>query len=211
MKAFLGPILAMLAAVPAGAQEVHADAFGYVRVGYGSVLGEGGAADPVIGFGGRVEMDRFGVDVSLLNVSPSSRGVGISPGGTAASLLKVEALYFLRPKANASAYVGGGLSWGTVSGWYSSTPNTASSSSSSTSDSSWGGSGLQGELTAGYELPRVSELRLFVQTDATLPFYRTVGRSYVYSNGGSTTVVIGRRYNPSIALSVGVGWQRHRR
>jgi hypothetical protein len=217
MRAVLWPILAVLAAAPVGAQEppsgptpqaaprrVDSGAFAYARIGYGRVLGEGGAADPVIGFGARARNDRFGLDISFLNVSPSARGVGVAPGATAVSLLKIEALYFLGPAAHTSVYLGGGVSWGSVSG-YDSTP-----SSSSSSPSNWNGSGMQGELTAGYELPRAGRLRVFVQTDATLPFYRTVGQSYDTSNGQSIAIVTGRRYNPSIALSLGVGWRLQR-
>lgn len=218
MKAVLCSILALLSAVPVVAQEPFAesapqastrvdfDFFGYGRIGYGRVLGEGGAADPVAGFGARSRWDRFGADISFLNMSPSARGVGVAPGATGVSLLKLEALYFLGPRAHASAYMGGGVSWGSVSG-YESAP---ASSSRSASGSDWNGSGWQGELTAGYELPRAGALRAFIQADATLPFYRTVGQSYASSNGRPVPVEIGRRYNPSIALSVGVGWQRHR-
>src|SRR5262245_702183 len=208
MKAILCPILVMLAAVPVWGQEperIPTDAFGYARVGYGGVLGEGGSTNPVIGFGGRARMDRFGIDASILNVSPSARGVGVSPGAAAFPLVKVEALYYVGPKASASAYFGGGMSWGAVSGWYDAA--LPKSSSPSTGDSSWGGSGLQGELTAGYELPRAGALRAFVQADATLPFYQTSGQSYASADGRPITIAVGRRYNPSIALSVGVGWQ----
>jgi hypothetical protein len=60
-------------------------------------------------------------------------------------------------------------------------------------------------------LPRASELRVFVQTDATLPFYHTTGQAVTFSQGRSSAVTTGRRYNPSVAVSVGIGWQRRRR
>jgi hypothetical protein len=192
-------------------KRMHADSFGYGRLGYGRMLGTDGSGNATMGFGYRAEMDSFGLDVSFLNFQlPSSAGMYGSSGGSAVSLLKLEGLYFLRPKANASAYFGGGLSWGAITGTQNSAPYSYSSSSSS-SYSSWSGRGLQGELTAGYELPRASELRVFIQADATLPFYRTTGQTFTYSAGRSSTVHIGRRYNPSIALSIGLGWQRHRR
>jgi hypothetical protein len=180
------------------------DSFAYARLGYASMLGTGGTGSPAIGFGYRAELDSWGLDISFLNQQlPSSNGaLGASNGGMAGSLLKLQGLYFLNPRANASAYFGGGISWGTTTG---------SSSSSQNGYSSWRGSGLQGELTAGYELPRASELRVFVQADATLPFYHTSGQAYTFSQGGSSAVMTGRRYNPSVTLSVGVGWQRRRR
>ena len=185
-------------------RRVGIDSFGYARLGYGSVLGKGGGANPVIGFGYRAEMDSFGLDVSFLNqqLPSSSRGFGAA-SSMAASLLKLTALYFTNPRANASAYVGGGLSWGATSG--------SGGGSSPNGYSSWSGNGLQGELTAGCELPRASELRLFVQADAALPFYYTRGRTVTYAPGGSSTSTTGRRYNPSLTLSVGLGWQRRRR
>lgn len=184
-------------------KRVHVDSFGYARLGYGSVLGKGGTGGPAMGFGYRAELDSFGLDVSFLNQQlPSSNGAYASSGAMGGSLLKLEMLHFMNPRANASAYFGGGVSWGVTS---------TSSSSSPTGYSSWSGSGLQGELTAGYELPRASDLRVFVQADAGLPFYRTTGRTVTYSQTRSSTVTTGQRYNPSLTLSVGLGWQRHRR
>src|SRR5262249_19868816 len=98
-------------------------------------------------------------------------------------------------------YYGGGVSWGATSG---------NSGSTASSYSSWSGNGLQGELTAGYEMPRATELRVFFQADATLPFYYTHGQTVTYTQSHTTTVTTGSRYNPSITLSVGIGWQHHR-
>jgi hypothetical protein len=183
-------------------KRVHADSFGYARLGYGAVLGAGGSGAPAMGFGYRAELDSFALDVSFLNEQlPSVNAYG-SSSGMAGSLLKLEGLYFTNPRANASAYVGGGVSWGATS---------APSVSASNSYSSWSGSGLQAELTGGYELPRASELRVFVQADAALPFYRTSGQTITYSQARSYVVTTGHRYNPSIVFSVGLGWQHHRR
>jgi hypothetical protein len=190
-------------AAQANPRRVGIDSVGYARLGYGAVLGGGGSSAPAFGFGYRAEMDSFGLDISFLNyqLPQSNPGYG-SSAAVAASLLKLEGLYFTNHTANASAYFGGGLSLGMTS---------APSSFSSNDYSAWTGSGLQGELTAGYELPRASALRCFVQADAALPFYHTTGRRTTYSRTQSTVETIGHRYNPSIALSVGLGWQRHRR
>ena len=186
----------------ADVKRMQIDSFGYARLGYGATLGAGGGHQPTFGFGYRAELDTFGLDVSFFNEQlPSYNGVGSSSRGTAGSFIKLEGLYFARPRANASAYFGGGVSWGAASGPYSST---------SASYSSWHGSGLQGELSVGYEMPRATDLRVFAQADATLPFYRTHGETIAYSAAHATTVATGSRYNPSIALSIGVGWQRHR-
>ena len=88
-------------------------------------------------------------------------------------------------------YYGGGFSWGA---------KYSSSGTSWANRTYWSGNGLQGELTVGYELGRASTLRVFVQADATLPFYLMSS-----SRNGDT------RYASSLAVSVGVGWQRPRR
>lgn len=184
-------------------KRVGIDSFGYARLGYGQVFGDGGGGNPAMGFGWRAELDSFGLDVSFFNyqMPSSNRAYGASTG-MAGSLLKLTALYFVNPKANASMYFGGGLSWGATSRYSSASQNGYSSSKS--------GSGLQGELTAGYELPRASQLRVFVEADATLPFYHTTGQTFTYDARGRTSAVTSRSYNPSLTLSVGLGWQRHR-
>jgi hypothetical protein len=73
---------------------------------------------------------------------------------------------------------------------------------------SWHGNGLQGELTVGYELARDSALRVFVQADASAPFFSARSDTFAYPRPGSI-VSTGRqaRYIPSIVVSAGFGWQ----
>lgn len=184
---------------------VQSDSFGYARLGYGGIFGDHTYGAPALGFGYRVELDSFGIDVSFLNlqVKTSNSYYGSSSGAIAGSWLKLEGLHFMKPAANASAYVGAGASWGGTNfggGGYGSTGYR----------SNWHGSGLQGELTVGYEFPRASTLRLFVQADAGLPFYKV--RSETFSRSGRTATTE-HRYAPSLAVSIGLGWQRdpHRR
>lgn len=183
-------------------RRVGIDSFGYARLGYGSVIGGGTSGHPAFGFGFRAELDAFALDVSFLNQQLPSSSVYGSSSGAAGSFVKLEALRFAHPRSNASPYFGGGLSWGVTSAY---------GGSSATSYSSWSGSGLQGELTAGYEWPRATELRVFVQADATLPFYRTHAETITYSQSRSNILSTGSRYNPAVALSIGIGWQRHHR
>jgi hypothetical protein len=190
---------------------VQTDSFGYARLGYGGTFGGRAQGGPTMGFGYRAELDSFAVDVSFLNyqihssspiAGPASGYYG-SNGGISGSFVKLEGLHFLKPAANASAYVGGGLSWG----------GTSTSRSSGNTYSSVHGSGLQGELTVGYEWPRASTLRAFVQADAVLPFYRATGDTVTVqpTSPYTTRTVGGRQYTPSLSLSIGLGWQRHRR
>ncbi len=104
----------------------------------------------------------------------------------------------MKPTANASAYAGGGISYGATD-----------LGSRNRLSGGWHGSGLQGELTVGYEFVRDSSLRVFVQADATLPFYRATWEA----NGWQTLPAIGSQplYAPVLTLSLGVGRQRGRR
>jgi hypothetical protein len=73
--------------------------------------------------------------------------------------------------------------------------------------SAWRGSGLQGEVTAGYEIARTTTLRVFVQADASLPFYMSSSQTF----STSAAVTTSQRYVPSLVFSVGLGWQRNHR
>ena len=157
-------------------RRVQTDSFTYARLGYGATLFGKAQGAPTMGFGYRAELDSFALDVSFLNyqIRSSNRAYNSaagyysgSGGGMSGSFLKLEGLYFLKPAANASAYLGGGLSWG----------GTSTSRNTDTTYMSVRGSGLQGELAVGYELPRASTLRAFVQADAVLPFYRASGET----------------------------------
>jgi len=192
---------------------VQTDSFTYARLGYGAAFGGKAQGAPTMGFGYRAELDTFAIDVSFLNYQVRSSHPSFSPigdyyygsnGGFSGSFLKLEGLYFLKPAANASTYLGGGLSWG----------GTSTSSNTANSYSSMHGSGLQGELTVGYELPRASTLRAFVQADAVLPFYRANTETVTFQSTAPYSVRTssgGRQYTPSLSLSVGLGCQRHRK
>lgn len=180
-------------------RRVASDSIVYARLGYGGIFGDrtyGGPSIGLIGF--RKELDSFGVDVSFLNFQyKSDSGYGYS-GGMTGSWLKLEALRFMTPESDRSAYFGGGLSWSTTN--------------LETTDKSWSGSGLQGELTAGYELGRASTIRVFVQADAGLPFYNVTSRTFAYwTPYAYTAPATEHRYAPSLMLSIGVGWQRGRK
>jgi hypothetical protein len=185
----------------ANATRVHTDSLWYARLGYGNLFGNESYGTPALGFGYRAELDAFAIDVSFLNVQFSANDTFSSHGATAQSLLKLSGLYFLSPRANRSAYFGGGLSYGHQN--FGSAPYNAGYYSSG-----WHGSGLQGELTAGYEFARVTTFRMFVQADAVLPFYQASSETYSIPSRTSTTPpvpTITRRYAPSLIVSIGVG------
>jgi hypothetical protein len=191
------------------ARRVQSEGYWHARVGHASLFGPTTRRAASFGFGYRAVLNRLGVDMSFLNFQLDDSGAYHSDGSSALSLIKLEGLYYTRPAANRSAYFGGGLSYGrteirTVSG--ADFPTTGR------------GAGLQGELTLGYEIARVTSARLFAQADVTLPFYDVVFERFTYPAGPPTngryappTITIERQYAPSLTLSVGLGWQRGRR
>jgi hypothetical protein len=153
---------------------------------------------PALGFGYRAEMDSLAIDVSFLNFQFQPSNFYSGSEASAASFLKLSGLYFMSPTSNRSPYFGGGLSWGRSSFGgnygYVNTPTRFSTN--------WEGSGLQSELTAGYELARATSLRVFVQGDAVLPFYQV--ESQTFSRFG-VPISSDRRYAPSFIVSIGIG------
>ncbi len=197
----------------ASAQRVHSDAFAYARIGYSGIVGNRVYGMPAFGFGYRAELDSVAIDVSFLNMQVGSSDYYSSPGARAASLLKLSGLYLVNRQANATPYFGGGLSWGSTSisenqPFTVVSPAPGFPNGSAPPYTSGGhGSGLQGELTAGYEFGRATTIRMFVQADAVLPFYSVT--SQTFSRGVVTNTA--RRYAPSFVMSVGLGWQRNRK
>ena len=200
-------------AAQATAQRVHSDSFTYARLGYAGIFGDKIYRTPSFGFGYRAELDKVALDVSFLNLQVGQSdfyGTSASAGG--ASLVKLSGLYLLNRDANSTPYLGGGLSWGRT---YINDVQPAEVARVGAGPSTvyyyntgGRGSGLQGELTAGYEFGRATTIRMFVQADAILPFYSVVSQT-ISSRGvvSSTT----RRYTPSLVMSVGLGWHRNRR
>jgi hypothetical protein len=181
-------------AAQSSVERVTADTFWYARLGYGGLFGDRAYGVPSVGFGARVELDSLGLDVSFLNFQTSSYDY-VSQGANAGTLLKLQALHYFSPKANRSFYGGGGASWGTAS-----------------FGQGWSGSGLQGEITAGYELPRASTLRAFVEMNAMLPMYQVSRFDYPsnYNYRLPTPPPKQLRYAPSLTVSMGFGWSRDR-
>lgn len=188
-------------------RRVQSEGYWHARVGHSTMIGAESPSAAGFGFGYRATFDRLGLDLSFLNMQMGGASY-YSSDTSASSLIKLESLYFFSPKANRSAYVGGGVSYG----------RTTIRSAMTTADvygPRYGhGAGLQGELTAGYEIARVTSARLFVQADMTLPFYNVAFETYSYPEPSSTgrfvppTVTIEREYIPSLTVSVGFGWQR---
>jgi hypothetical protein len=173
---------------------VQADSLMYVRLGYGSQFGPLSQSGAAMGIGFRRELDALAIDVSFLNVQQQASSTNdFGDNGSSASWIKLEALRYVNRKSNSSAYWGGGASWGSSNGW---------------SDTKyWSGDGVQAELTAGYEMLRASNIRVFWQTDVVLPLYSVSVETFRYPLAS----VSNRQYMPTATVSFGLGWQRDRR
>ena len=188
-------------------RRLRSEGFWHVRVGQATLFGPTQNHGASFGFGYRAEFDRVGLDVSFFNLQTSGSGSYSSPGGSTLSLVKLEGLYFLNPKANRSAYVGGGVSYGRTE---------LRARASEGIQSSGRGAGLQGELSAGYEFARVTSVRMFAQADVTLPFYHVEFETFSFARPANgpylpPTVTVEQYYTPTLTLSVGLGWGRARR
>jgi hypothetical protein len=159
-------------------RRISADNVKYVRLGYGLIIGHELSNGPAFGLGWRHELDAIAIDISAFNLIFATDN---DDKGVAGSWVQLCALWFAQPLGNNSAYLGGGLSWG--------------AGFASHDGIEYGGTGLQGQVVAGYELARASTIRLFGQVDLGLPFYR------LSADDGD-----GKRWVPMIAFSLGLGW-----
>jgi hypothetical protein len=173
---------------------IQSESLFYVRLGYGSQLGPDSQSGAAMGLGFRRELDALAIDVSFLNVQAQTGSSSyFGDNGSSGSWIKLVALRYANKNANSSAYWGGGASWGSVNG--------------SSRDKYWSGDGVQGELTAGYEMLRASNIRMFLQTDVVLPFYSATAETFRYPSPS----IIEHRYMPTATVSFGLGWQHDRR
>jgi len=167
---------------------VQADSLWYFRLGYGGAAGASAKSGPAFGVGYRYELDSLALDLSFLNLLvAASNDPNNADGGVTGSWVKLMALYYFNPTANGSFYLGGGIGYGVTE-----VSNAAVS---------YAGTGLQGEVAAGFEFLRASTIRMFAEAEATAPFYQ------VYSSPTATGGA-DHTYVPSFAVSLGIGWGR---
>jgi hypothetical protein len=177
----------------AAPRRAAADSLWYARLGYGLTTGGGSAkAGPGFGFGYRYELDTLGIDLSFLNLAMSETdrrdGSGETDTNVSGSWVRLLAYDYPSSTASSSFYAGAGLSWG--------------GASVQDGPVEYSGSGLQGELSVGYELLRASTIRLFVQADATLPFWRATPDDLPVGLPRDS------RYTPTFIVSLGGGFGR---
>ena len=153
----------------ANPNRVKTDSILNFKLGYGFVAGEGidVGSGVAFGIGYRAEMDNFSLDVNLLDTTINWKDVTSMD----MSIIKLGGGYFFLPLSNVSPYLGVNLSFGVTS---------------IDEESQWG---LRGGVYTGMEFMRVSDVRFFIQADATLPFYT------IYDH-----------YYPTFAFSLGIGF-----
>jgi hypothetical protein len=175
-------------------RRIQSDNLKYLRLGYGAVTGPATGTGPSFGIGWRFEMDRLALEVSAfdLTVATTTDSMGQNSTGVSGDWIKLSAYLYQTPLANASLYYGAGLGYGSS--------NLCTSSFSSC----YSGNGLEGVLSVGYEILRQSTIRMLFQVDVQLPTYMDTLSDFT-STGMTVT---DRRYVPTIALSVGIGWGR---
>jgi hypothetical protein len=168
-------------------RHVSADAIWYTKLGYGSTPADGFHGGPAFGFGRRWELDRIGVNLSFLNFILYQDADEFE--GSSVGWIDLGADYFFDPYGSSSAYVGAGLSIGTHS-----IPSDRGR---------YENAGLQGKVSAGYELFRASNIRLLLHADATLPMFRL---SRTTSDPVSLIQYEQHVYAPTFQLCLGLGW-----
>ena len=164
----------------AAPRRVAADSLRYIQLGYGGITAAGNAATgPAFGGGWRKELDRIALDIAITFLLAND--TSLTDGATIA-IPKLQFLWNQTPLADATVYYGLGISFGL-------------SGIGKDAETTYIGSGMQGQVSAGYAMFRSSTIRGFLQLDLTLPFYK--------SEGSSETDT---RWTPSAMLSIGFGW-----
>jgi hypothetical protein len=177
---------------------VTADSLFYLRLGYGGFATSGGSLGPDFGLGWRRELDRLAIDLSIFNVTLGRRDGSYKDYRM--SIVKLMGLYYFDPYANNSLYAGAGLGWGALSV----SPN--SGRFAGTVLDSYTGTGLDFELSVGYEMLRVSNIRVLVQVNGSLPTYKATATIDSFSDLTGVQATKESLYVPTIGLSLGLGF-----
>ncbi len=181
-------------------EKIYTNLF-YARAGIGYFFDMESTAGFSFGFGVRHPIDNFVVDLSFLNVSytkstSTTRKGGLVDGepyiydqkfekGYDLGLAKISALYYFNHGGASSCYAGAGLSAGRTKYYLNVEAEYAFF--------------LRGELSAGFEFARTSDVTFFVQADAVFPFSTT----NIYLEHRDVFV---KKYVPFLILSLGMGF-----
>ncbi len=169
----------------ASAPRISADGLWYVRLGGAATLADGLNAGPGFGLGRRWELDHLAIDLSIFNTT-IYQGEGGSDGA-GCEWIRAGAAYFLDATANHTPYLGASLGLSTQS-------------VDAADRGNWEGTGLNVNLTAGYEFLRASSIRFFTEATLTLPTYELLSDDWTGETRDERT------YAPTASLSLGLGW-----
>ena len=149
----------------AAPNRVRDDSLAYVTIGPAWMPNiESNELPIALGAGWRRELDSFALDFGG-NLYLAVGNEDSEEGGVSGTV-SLMGHYFLDGVADSSAYLGMGMGYGFVA-MNKSTENTELAESGLL----YSGAGLHGKVAVGFEAMRSSTIRLFVQLDATLPFY----------------------------------------
>jgi hypothetical protein len=160
---------------------VKTDQLFYAKLGYGGIMSDYNAYGVAGGLGYRYEMDNVGVDISLLNCVFGQNG----NDGFGCNFVQLQGLYFFNPLGNSSPYCGAGIGYSLIN-------------IDDNDGNKYSGNGIAGIATLGFETMRVSTIRLFIQIDATMPFFKLKGKDNAVENK--------KIYSPTFMLSMGIGF-----
>ncbi len=112
-----------------------------------------------MGFGYRYELDDFGVDLSFMTFTLTFDNDTVLDDEGSITLAKLYGCYFFNASSNTTPYVGLG-------------PGVGGTFVDDDRNNDFRGWGAQGELLAGVEFGRASNIRFAVDLTIMLPFYR---------------------------------------
>ncbi len=164
----------------ANAKRIKTDNLFYAKLGFGGIFGDVSDTGTNFGFGYRHETDSIAVDFSFLNFTfGQSKESAVS-----CNVIALQGLYFFSPIDNSSWYAGGGLAYNLM----------GADKETEFGMENYSSNGVAAVATLGYETMRTSNLRLFIQAEATVPFLKMKNDS---GNG---------YYGSSVAVSMGAGF-----
>lgn len=194
---------------------LKADKVFYARLGLGSVLGKDPGSGVSLGLGIRRELDQFAVDVSILNST-------FDPDDLVEDWdfewIRLMGMYYFSPVASNTFVIGGGFSYGFTDYGdkeYDDFWEFRDSDAKEDGSYEYGeGKGLKGNLLCGYEMFRSSNLRMFIQAEVILPFYKndiykirvTTEESGSNYYNSYEKYHDGERWVPSLSLNIGIGF-----
>lgn len=166
----------------------------FARLGYAMDFGLEFGGGPGIGVGYRYEASDFGLEISALNLNLAS--INSFADAMSASWLRVGGMYFFNPAGNQTPYLQTAMSWG--------------SNFIHTNDEWFGSSGIRGEFGGGMEFLRESPVRMFVEANLVLPFYKvkytTTTKTPNADNGVDVLEREHKLYTPALMIFMGVGF-----